>query len=181
MMRRTTLLLAAVASCAAIALAGCATSSTPATQAEAVSLQNGWAKAVPSMADGGMGMSAIFGTLSNSGSSDADLVSASCPDTAGMVQLHETFTDASGQSSMRQKDGGFVVPANGTFTLEPGGYHIMLMSMPNDQALVAGDTVSCTLTFSDNSTENITVPVKDSSTYNESTGAATTMSGMNMG
>lgn len=168
--------IAAVALAAAVALTGCA-NSTPATQATQVTLNDGWAKAVPSMNGGGMGMSAIFGTLSNIGSKDATLVSASCPKTAATVQLHETYTDANGSMAMRQKDGGFVIPANGTFTLQPGGYHIMLMDMPADEALVAGDSVSCTLTFSDKSSEDITVPVKSSSTYNESTSTpAPTMS-----
>ena len=170
----------AVALVASFALAGCA-SQTPATQAASVTLQNGWAKAVPSMQNGGMGMSAIFGTLANSSSASANLVSASCPAVAGTIQLHETFTDSTGTSSMRQKAGGFVVPAKGSFVLEPGGYHIMLMDMPAATALVSGDSISCTLTFADASTENITVPVKDSATYSESTGTATSMSGMNMG
>ena len=40
---------------------------------------------------------------------------------------------------------GIVIPAGGTVTLEPGGYHVMLMGLTGD--LAAGQVVRLTLTF----------------------------------
>lgn len=166
---------------ATLALSGCASSTTADSQATesqagSVSFTDGWAKAV---AADGMGMSAIFGNLSNSGSTDANLVSADCGDIAGSVELHETVTDASGSSNMQEKDGGFVIPAGGSFELAPGGNHIMLMGLTT--ALTAGDQLSCVVTFADSSTMRVEVPIKDFSGANENYNGSTPSATMNMG
>ena len=66
---------------------------------------------------------------------------------------------------MREKDGGFVIPAGGKLALEPGANHIMLMGLSGP--LTAGSDVTFTLTFSDDSTYEVTAPVKDYSGANE--------------
>ena len=46
---------------------------------------------------------------------------------------------------MRPLADGLDIPANESVTLEPGGFHLMLMDL--QESLVAGETVSLTLTF----------------------------------
>jgi copper(I)-binding protein len=71
------------------------------------------------------------------------LVSASSAD-ANMVQIHESRIE-SGMMMMNELREGLALPAGETVALEPGGNHLMLMGVK--EPLVAGDTVSLTLTF----------------------------------
>jgi len=126
-------------------------STTASTNAEALSVEDSWVKAADS------GMTAAFGTLSNSGDEDITVVSASA-DTNKMTELHETVENADGSMAMQPKDGGFVIPAGGTHELTPGGDHIMLMELTGP--LEAGTMVDITLTLDDGSTKQIEAPVK---------------------
>lgn len=140
---------------AALGLAGCAstdTGTTAATEADSVTITDAWVKAADS------GMSAAFGELANTGDSDAAIVSITS-DASSMMELHEVVDDGSGSMVMQQKDGGFVIPAGGSLTLEPGGFHFMLMDLT--APLVAGDEATFTVTFEDGSTMDFTAPVKD--------------------
>jgi len=162
-MRTRTTSLLALAAAAAIALSGCAASAAPeaATQtaADVVTIDDSWVKSADS------GMSAAFGELKNSGTEDVTVVSAETP-ASSMIELHETVENDSGEMVMQPKDGGFVIPAGGSFMLEPGGNHIMLMDVVTP--VKAGDTVTFTLTFSDGSTMDFAAPAKDYSGANES-------------
>ena len=160
MITRTNARFGALALIAALALTGCAaTPSTDATtEADGVTITDAWVRSAET------GMSAAFGELSNTGSEDVTVVSATT-EASSMIQLHETVENDSGEMVMREKDGGFVIPAGGTFMLEPGGNHIMLMDL--NAPLVAGDDVTFTLTFADDSTLEFTAPVKDYSGANE--------------
>lgn len=110
------------------------------------------------------GMSAAFGTLLNSGDDDVTVVSVTS-EASDMIELHETVENEAGEMVMREKDGGFVIPAGGKLALEPGANHIMLMGLSGP--LTAGSDVTFTLTFSDDSTYEFTAPVKDYSGANE--------------
>lgn len=118
----------------------------------ALSLADAWVKAAES------GMSGLFGTLTNASSSAVTLVGAASS-AAGMVQLHETDADGSGGMSMKEKEGGFAIPAGGELRLEPGGDHIMLMDLT--APLLAGDAVEVTLQFAGGAELPITATVKD--------------------
>jgi copper(I)-binding protein len=109
-------------------------------------------------------MSAAFGELSNSSDQDITVVSAES-DASSMLELHETVENDSGEMVMREIDGGFVIPAGGSLTLEPGANHIMLMDLT--APLMAGEEATFTLTFSDGSTFEFTAPVKDYSGASE--------------
>lgn len=153
--------LAAISALAVAALTGCASTpaptSAPATAGELVTIADAWAKAADE------GMSAAFGTLTNAGDTEVTIVSATST-ASTMVQLHETVENDSGEMVMREVD-GFTIPAGGTFTLEPGGNHIMFMDLV--APLVAGEETEVTLTFSDGSTYTFTAPIKDYSGANE--------------
>ncbi len=160
---RTTLFAALVA--VSLTLAGCASTPTvdvadapPALAADSLSITDAWAKSADE------GMSAAFGVLENTGDEDIVVVSAESASST-MLELHETVENDSGEMVMQQKDGGFVIPAGASFTLEPGGNHIMLMDVTTP--LVAGAEATFTLTLSDGSTFQFTAPVKDYSGANE--------------
>jgi copper(I)-binding protein len=159
--------LTAVFAISLLALTGCAPSTTTesdaaaeatTTAADAVTIEDAWVK---SAADG---MSAAFGTLTNGGDDDVTVVSVSS-EASSMLELHETVENEAGEMVMREIEGGFVIPAGGELPLEPGANHIMLMDLT--APLAAGDEVSFTLTFSDDSTFSFTAPVKDYSGANE--------------
>jgi hypothetical protein len=143
---RPALSLLSAAVLAAAALSACGSNdsaaTTPAPTAATVSFDETWVKAAET------GMTAGFGVLANASDADVTLVSASSP-AAPRMELHEMAMTDSGMV-MRQKDGGFVVPAGGSVTLEPGGYHLMFMDIT--APIQAGDEVPITLTFDDGST-----------------------------
>ncbi len=163
MIARTTRL-GVLAAVAALALTGCATGTSASSDeavsaaADVVTVSDAWVKAADE------GMTGAFAELENDGSADVTVVAAST-DAAAMVELHETAMGDDGEMAMSEVDGGFVVTAGGTHVLEPGADHIMLMSLTGP--LAAGDEVTITLTFSDESTLEFTAPVKDFSGANE--------------
>ena len=81
------------------------------------------------------------------------------------MELHETVQNESGQMVMRPVEGGFVIPAHGAITLEPGGDHLMFMDVTTP--LRVGDETTITLTFADDSTAEISAPVKEFAGANE--------------
>lgn len=168
-MTSRTVPLTAALGVALLALTGCASSAgssaagdTVAVEraAHAVTLSDAWIKS----ADAGE-MTGAFGALQNTTSTDVTVVSVR---SAGgtMIELHETVPNESGQMVMREVEGGFVIPANGRFDLEPGGNHIMLMDLP--EALTAGEELRLTLEFADGSTSEVNALVKDYTGANES-------------
>ena len=157
--------LAVLAAAAVLTLTSCAgtaagTAPTATTKdADSLAIEGAWMKA----ADGGM--SAAFGVLENTGDEDVTIVSAASPASA-TVELHETVANGSGEMVMQETDGGYVVPAGGSFALAPGANHIMLMGLANP--VKAGDEVTFTLTLSDGSTFEFDASAKDFSGGNES-------------
>ncbi|WP_166843999.1 copper chaperone PCu(A)C [Isoptericola sp. BMS4] len=163
---RTTSRLGVVLAAAALGLAGCASDGaaaddTDAPAAEEVTVSDAWVKAADS------GMSAAFGELTNTGAEDVTITSVST-EAAAMVEQHETVENETGEMTMREVEGGLVVPAGGTLVLEPGGNHLMLMDLTGP--IEAGEEVTVTLTYADGSTADLTAPVKDYSGANESYG-----------
>lgn len=63
---------------------------------------------------------------------------------ASSVEIHETSTDASGMTGMRPID-RLEVPAGGSVTLQPGGYHVMIMGLTEPPAI--GSTFVLDLLF----------------------------------
>lgn len=154
---------AALVAVSLLALTGCAATTAPAESdstpaGDSITIEDAWVKSAEE------GMSAAFGTLTNTGTDDVTVVSAETA-ASSMVELHETVENEAGEMVMREIEGGFVIPAGGTLLLEPGASHIMLMDLA--APLQAGAEVTVTLTFSDDSTYEFTAPVKDYSGANE--------------
>lgn len=154
---------AALAAASVLLLAGCATEpaavdSSPAPATDVVTIEDAWVKAADD------GMSAAFGILHNSGEDDIAIVEVST-EVATSLEMHETVENESGELIMRAVESGFVIPARGALTLEPGADHLMLMGLT--APLHAGDEISITLTFADQTTQEFSAPVKDYSGANE--------------
>lgn len=143
---------AAVAAALLLATAACGSAETQkATQASTVSIKDPWVKAQ------GSGMTAAFGTLRNASGQKATIVSATSKATPSM-ELHEMATDENGKMVMRPKKDGFTIPAEGTHRLDPGGDHLMFMSLP--KPIEPGDEVTITLTFADSSKMTFRAPAR---------------------
>ena len=76
----------------------------------------------------GQTVSAAYGVIANNGDEDITLVGASAP-IEGTVEIHETIMEDDGTMSMQERTDGFLIPAGGEITLEPGGSHVMIMDI----------------------------------------------------
>jgi copper(I)-binding protein len=121
-----------------VAACGSAASNTTQPAGGIVTIGGAWVRAGQSG-----GTTAAYMTITNGTLSDDTLTAVATP-VAASASLHETKTDASGMTGMQPVD-GIKIPAGGTVSLEPGGYHVMLMGLTGD--LAAGQTVRLTLTF----------------------------------
>lgn len=104
----------------------------------------------------GQTLAAAYGTITNGGDADVRLVSASVPFDA-TVEIHETIMGDDGSMQMQEVPEGFVVPAGGSFTLEPGGPHIMLIDI--DPADITG-TIDVSMVFDDGTEITVGAPVR---------------------
>ncbi len=116
-----------------------------------VSVNDAYARAVPP----GQMNSASFMTLNNTEAKAVALVAGNSS-AAKVVELHNHINE-DGVMKMRQVE-QIEIPASGTVTLQPGGYHVMLIGLNKD--LMEGDNIDLNLEFSDGSQQSLTVPVK---------------------
>ena len=94
-------------------------------------------------------------TITNAGATDDRLVSVSTP-VAGTAQIHQMKMDGD-VMKMNALPEGLVIPAGGSVSLEPGGYHLMFMDLK--APLVEGQSITVTLTFEKAGTVEVQVPV----------------------
>ena len=99
------------------------------------------------------GTGAAFMLIQNRGATD-DILLGGETEVAQVVEVHE-MAEADGVMEMRPLTEGLTIPAGGEKTLEPGGYHIMLIGLRED--LTNGKTFDLTLRFQN--AGEITVPV----------------------
>ncbi|MCB2223997.1 MAG: copper chaperone PCu(A)C [Actinobacteria bacterium] len=137
----------AVAVLVALAAAACG-SADP-----GVTVEGAWARPSPAMADAG----AVY--LDLTAASDDELIAAEVdPSIAGVVEIHETAMSDDGTMAM-QEVGSIDLPGGTTVSLEPGGYHIMLLHLP--RPLENGETFSLTLGFAESDSVQVTVEVRE--------------------
>ena len=127
---------------ALLTLAGCA--STP-----VIEISDTWVKSSEMSMVGGM--TAVYGTIINNSNQDVVLVGGQT-DVTDRVEIHE-MAMSGGEMVMQQIEGGLVIPAGETVTLEPGGNHMMLMDL--SKAVIAGETIS--VTFDLEGADDITI------------------------
>jgi copper(I)-binding protein len=147
---------------AALALVGCS-SVTPEPVAPTAS--DIWIKAVPELMDG-MAMTGVFMTLENPTDEDIELVGATNT-TQGLtktpLEIHEVVKGDDGQMKMQMVEVGIVIPAKGSVTLKPGGYHIMYWDLL--KPIPVGGHVTLSLEFSNDTTLDVDAVARDISTY----------------
>ncbi|HUK07355.1 MAG TPA: copper chaperone PCu(A)C [Stellaceae bacterium] len=120
-------------------------------QSTGVEVQHAWARATPA----GAKTAALYMTLVNHGPADDRLLSVTTP-AAGKAEVHSTTTE-NGVTRMRPAGALTVTPGTPT-ELKPGGYHVMLMDLK--APLVAGQSVTLSLTFEKAGTVNATASVE---------------------
>lgn len=120
-----------------------------------IEISDAWVRATVGTDD--PSMTGAFMAIDNEGQDDVTLTGASSP-VAKMAEIHE-MAMVDGSMVMRRIEGGLEIQAGYGQVLMPGGNHVMLMGLTDD--LAPGDEVSLTLEFSDGSTEDLTVPVKE--------------------
>jgi copper(I)-binding protein len=103
-----------------------------------IHIENAWSRATPPGTPIGVG----YMTIRNTTPKPDKLIGASSP-AAGSVETHVTIKD--GDISRMRKVPGYDIPGNGTFTLQPGGAHLMLINLK--APLKEGETVPLTLKF----------------------------------
>ena len=133
----------------ALFLAACSSGSGASGGSLAVS--GAWVR-VPTSPD----TTAAYLTIVNGTNADDTLVGVSTA-AAASAGLHRTTTDSSGMTGMQMTD-SVHVPAGGTVSLAPGGYHIMLMGLTGD--LIAGGTIELVLAFEHAGVVKVTAEVR---------------------
>ena len=127
----------------ALPLSACGPASDADAPAEAtagrIAVERAWSRETAPGQDAG----GAFLTIVNPGSAPDRLIGGTTP-IAGDVQIHAVDMTG-GVMRMRRLADGLEVPAGGPVTLEPGGYHIMLMDL--QRPLARGDAVPLTLEF----------------------------------
>ncbi|MFK7919574.1 MAG: copper chaperone PCu(A)C [Ilumatobacter sp.] len=76
----------------------------------------------------GQTLAAGYATITNGTDEAITLIGASAPITA-TFEIHETSMDDDGVMSMAEKEGGFEIAPGDSFTLEPGGPHVMMLNI----------------------------------------------------
>lgn len=99
-------------------------------------------------------MTSIFGTLVNDTDKDITVESFTTSLGEAQYQLHEVVDGV-----MREKTGGYTIPAHGSHELKPGGDHMMVMGY--EHPVAAGDDLTVTLRLSDGSEVDLDpIPVR---------------------
>lgn len=124
----------------------------PAAQAAgtAITAQNAWVRWLPNNLPAGG-----YVTFKNDGKQNVDLVDVTSDD-YGSVMMHQSVSSGSTQKmTMVDK---VTVPAHGSVSFAPGGYHLMLEEAKHK--IAPGDTVRIKLHFSDGATLDTPFAVK---------------------
>jgi len=122
-----------------------------AIQAAGLTVENRWVREAPPTATALAG----YMVIRNGGDRERELVAAESP-AFGKVMLHRTVMEEGMAKMIHQPS--IAIPAGGSVTFEPNGYHLMLMK-PREP-LKAGDAVDITLKFKDGATLPLSFEVR---------------------
>lgn len=104
---------------------------------------------------GDVSLAAFYFTVTNNGDGADTLLSIES-DMAHVIEIHDVEMK-DGVMSMFPLEDGLEVPAGETVTLEPGGYHVMMIDIT--ESLIDGEEFTATLTFENAGEVEITVPI----------------------
>lgn len=138
-------------------LTACATDAAQESKLAAVGIDDGWVR-VSEYSDHEGGMTGAFATFTNNTDADVTIVGGTA-EIAGMVEVHEVVM-INDQMKMQPKEGGIVIPAGKSLTLEPGGLHIMLMGLK--KPILVGDKITMTIDLDGADDLNVTWDAKTS-------------------
>ncbi|MCC5854455.1 MAG: copper chaperone PCu(A)C [Idiomarina sp.] len=96
-----------------------------------------------------------FGTLRNHGELDVFLIGATVT-IAQDVEIHQHIME--GEQMRMEQIEALTIPAGSYVTMQPGGYHLMLMGLT--EPLVEGEVHTVLLVFSDGTTLEVEAPVR---------------------
>jgi hypothetical protein len=130
-----------------------------------------WARATPKGAEVG----GAYVTIQNKGATP-DRLTGGKSDFA-TVEVHE-MKSVNGVMEMRQVAGGLNIPANGSVTLSPGGYHLMLTHLTHP--LTKGESFKATLHFEHAGPVEVEFPVTGVGASGTGGGAMKDMKDMKM-
>ncbi len=122
-------------------------------QHSSIKVTAAWSRELPPTAPVG----AAFLTIDNH-SDQADRLVSAQSSIAEVTELHAHIHE--GDVMRMVKVDAIDIPAHGQLTLEPGGYHVMLIDLK--KPLVAGETLPLTLEFEHAGLMDITVNIKSS-------------------
>jgi copper(I)-binding protein len=130
--------------------------SAPAAQAGdfdvgSIHIAQPWARATPKGATSG----AAYITITNKGSA-SDRVNCLSSDASGQCQIH-SMTMEGGVMKMRPVEGGLEIKPGETVTLQPSGFHVMLVALKHP--LEQGQTIKTTLKFDHAGMVDVQYPV----------------------
>jgi copper(I)-binding protein len=124
---------------------------TTAARAGKLEIHDAWVREAPPTAE----VMAAYLTLHNHSSKAYTLTGVSSPDFE-RVEMHRT-EQHDGMTTMLPVS-RVILSTNGSVSFQPGGMHLMLMKPKKH--LMAGNSISLTLVFADESSMTITAPVK---------------------
>lgn len=135
-----------------IALAGLSTLAFSTAALADIEIRDAYARSAGAMAMAG----AAFMEIVNTGDETDQLIAVRA-DISKRVELHTHIAGADGVMKMREVEGGFTIPANGSHLLQRGGDHVMFMGLtaPMEQ----GKVVPVTLVFEKAGEITVDIPV----------------------
>jgi copper(I)-binding protein len=122
-----------------------------ACSADGIVIENAWVRMAP---PGAMSFAGYM-TIDNPTDADVIISSASASDFE-MSMMHETVVE-DGLAKMKHHE-ELIIPAGGSFTFEPNGYHLMLMRPT--RTLEPGDEVTLTFQITPGESASIDMPVR---------------------
>lgn len=122
-----------------------------------IQVEQCWVRAMPSTVP-----SAGYFTLHNTGEAPRTLTAVATP-AFGMAMMHRS--ESNGSMSMMEPVSSVRVPAHGSVSFAPKGYHVMLEEPV--QPLKVGGTLPLTLSFDDGSTLTAQCAIKSPATMGQ--------------
>ena len=116
-----------------------------------ITISDAWTRSTFANATG-----AAYMVIRNDGATSERLVSVST-DVAAAVELHEMAIE-NDVMRMRELESGLEIPPGETITLEPSGYHMMLIGITRD--INPDETISLMLMFASGKEITLSVPVR---------------------
>ena len=147
MLKKIALTLAALFT--ALTLTSCA----PAATHTGVVIEDAWVRA-SEYSDHVGGMTGIFGKFTNHSDKVVTIVGGTT-DIASMAQTHQVLGGV-----MQEKKDGIQLKPGETVTLEPGGFHIMIMDLK--KPILSGDKITFTVKFDGAESQTLTLTAKES-------------------